>query len=279
MLERKKFPGVGWNQAYDFTHDDWNVARRQLKIILEQERGPSGGAEGVDFKQIYYLIGSIHYGGRLMDEMDEKLIQVLIQQHLTLDPTSANRIDLLDTSHILHCHRFTLHAQFLEYLEKLSVPHSNSLIGLNSNSNTVEGLNQTLAFFSHLSAKSDPAESSEAIFINRSAEDLIKQRIYELKHLVPEKFDLELVEAKFPVDYLNTLNNILVQEVMRYNSLFERMKTTIEDTQMCLEGLISLSDYFDRFTEEIMNNRVKNLSWRSTFLGGKNWRGGRMKNP
>jgi len=54
-------------------------------------------------------------------------------------------------------------------------------------------------------------------------------------------FNLEDVIKKYPTDYNESMNTVLVQEVVRYNGLLSVMKSSLYNLKKALKGLVVMS--------------------------------------
>jgi dynein heavy chain len=59
----------------------------------------------------------------------------------------------------------------------------------------------------------------DALNVNDKMDSVLSEICQELINCMPKKFDLSVAEAKYPVDYNNSLNQVLHQELIRYNNL------------------------------------------------------------
>lgn len=70
--ERKKFGPFGWNVPYEFSHADLVSSMNVIANHLQELRGKRSAS--INWDSLHYLIGIIQYGGRIIDERDQKLM-------------------------------------------------------------------------------------------------------------------------------------------------------------------------------------------------------------
>lgn len=46
---------------------------------------------------------------------------------------------------------------------------------------------------------------------------------------MPKQFDNEIVVVKYPLKYENSMNTVLLQEIIRYNNLIKVIVNTLKD--------------------------------------------------
>jgi len=74
VQERKKFGPLGWNRAYEFNASDLEISRRQLAIFLDDY-------DTVPYRVLTFLTAHINYGGRVTDDKDLRLINVILKNY------------------------------------------------------------------------------------------------------------------------------------------------------------------------------------------------------
>lgn len=65
---------------------------------------------------------------------------------------------------------------------------------------------------------------------------------------------------KFPIKYENSMNTVLVQELMRYNSLTHKINVSLNMLIKAIEGFVIMSEELDEVYNKIFNNQVSD-SW------------------
>jgi len=68
VQERRKFGKLGWNVAYDFNESDFRICFALLENYLTKQI--VNGDEDKPWNTLRYLVGEVHYGGRVTDYYD-----------------------------------------------------------------------------------------------------------------------------------------------------------------------------------------------------------------
>ena len=89
--------------------------------------------------------------------------------------------------------------------------------------------------------------------------------VEEIDKKLPEVFDIEEIFETFPTDYNESMNTVLVQEIIRYNVLLGAMKKTIKNLKMALCGKIVMSEDMEKMAASLYVNQVP-VMWSKVFL-------------
>lgn len=79
---------------------------------------------------------------------------------------------------------------------------------------------------------------------------------------VPQPISVSMVMEKHPVRYEESMNTVLIQEVIRYNKLLETVRQSLNDLLKALKGLVVMSQALETMANSIYNNAVPEL-WAS----------------
>lgn len=67
---------------------------------------------------------------------------------------------------------------------------------------------------------------------------------------------MEEIGKKYPTDYKESMNTVLVQELIRYNKLLAIMATSLVSVKKALKGLIVMSEELELMATSLHDNQV-----------------------
>lgn len=102
-----------------------------------------------------------------------------------------------------------------------------------------------------------------------------KAVVAELAERLPRDFDVEAAAAKYPVSYAQSMNQVLVQEMARYNRLLGNIRTSLVSLAKALDGLQVLSSELETVGRALAVGAVP-AAWRATSFPSLKPLGGYM---
>jgi dynein heavy chain, axonemal len=79
---------------------------------------------------------------------------------------------------------------------------------------------------------------------------------------VRESFKITEVEKKYPFKYEESMNSVLLQELARYNTLIEEIKSSLHSLILTLQGKQVMNTEIERMLNSIVNNSIPD-KWRA----------------
>ena len=76
-MERKKFKSLGFNKSYEFNQSDFLICHDLLIVMLDQY------SDQTALDAFRYLVGEVNYGGRVIDCMDQRLLNCYINDYFS----------------------------------------------------------------------------------------------------------------------------------------------------------------------------------------------------
>ncbi|XP_004676628.1 PREDICTED: dynein heavy chain 1, axonemal [Condylura cristata] len=246
-LERRKFGPLGFNIPYEFTDGDLRICISQLKMFLDEH-------EDIPYKVLKYTAGEINYGGRVTDDWDRRCVMNILEDFYC--PAVLFPEHSYSASGIYHQIQPTYDLNsYLSYIKSLPLNDMPEIFGLHDNANITFAQNETYALLGAI-IQLQPKSSSAG---GRGREEIVEEMAQNILLQMPESINLKLVMTKYPVLYEESMNTVLVQEVIRYNRLLQVISQTLRDLLKALKGLVVMSSQLELMAASLYNNTVPEL--------------------
>lgn len=121
IQDRRKFGPIGWNIAYEFTNEDLNVCKKQLKMLLDEYAV-------IPYKVLNYLGAEINYGGRVTDDKDVRLIKSILKKYITAEVFKPDY--KFSRSGLYYAPNLTELSDYIQYIEELPLSPSPEAFGM-----------------------------------------------------------------------------------------------------------------------------------------------------
>lgn len=78
----------------------------------------------------------------------------------------------------------------------------------------------------------------------------------ELLNILPVNFDIATVSEKFTINYYESMNTVLLQEILRYNNLLNIIRESLKDLIQALQGFKVMTSILDNVAESLTVNVI-----------------------
>ncbi|XP_030765059.1 dynein heavy chain 12, axonemal [Sitophilus oryzae] len=250
VQERRTFGPLGWNIPYGFNDSDFDISVQQLQMFINESENP--------FEALSYLIGECNYGGRVTDDWDRRLIVTILYDFL--NPNLVDQPDYVFST-VGTCYGLpekTEYSEYVSHIRALPPEHPPEIFGLHTNAGITRDLQDSRQLLNSVlkaygeSSGGGAGDSDKYIMILCS--DILSK--------LPKTFNMVLANQKFPVEYSESMNTVLVQEMERFNKLLNRIKSSLTTMQKALNGLVAMSPELEAFSMTLLLARIP-ASWSS----------------
>jgi dynein heavy chain len=208
----------------------------------------------VPYLVLSFLFGEINYGGRVTDFIDRRLLNTLLETFIcpgvleegyAFSPSGKyTSTDLEDLkAYIAHINAYDLNAH-------------PEVFGLHENADITCAMKDTLDLFDNLLSLQPATAVGSA---TKTRDEVIKEKVEQIRAKVPKVFNLEAISKKFPTRYEESMNTVLVQEIIRYNRLLKTIHTTLDDMLKALAGKVVMSAQLEEMGTSLFNNQIPKL--------------------
>lgn len=246
VQERKKFGPLGWNISYGFNESDFQISVQQLQMFLNQY-------EEIPYVAISYLTGECNYGGRVTDAWDRRAIVTILEDYVNERVVNDWTYKFSDVSNEFGVPRHSEHREIIKFIEE-NIPNMPppEVYGLHSNAGITRDLSasQLLLESMILTLGKVSGDSDE------DSEKNLLRSITEIAERLPINFDIEEAIKKYPVDYNESMNTVLVQEMERFNILLTEIRRTCSDLRKAILGIIPGSPELEDLSNSILFKKI-----------------------
>jgi len=249
IQERREFGALGWNIPYEFNESDLRISARQLKMFISE--CPSD--DELPYKALRYLTGQCNYGGRVTDDNDRVTITTILD--LFFQPHIHEPNYALSLSGDYRVPPSGPVAGYLEYIEGLPVQCSPEVFGMHDNADITKDMKETQDMLSAILL----TEGSGGGGASSGKDELLDTLCTDILTKLPPRFDIEMIQAKYPVSYNESMNTVLAQECIRYNKLADVIRDSLEKLKKAIVGLVVMSGDLDKVGSEMFVGKIPEM--------------------
>merc|ERR1711871_1640017 len=205
---------------------------RQLQIFLKQQ-------EIIPWEMLKYCVGQCNYGGRVTDDVDRRLLTVMMEDlfHVGIGEDEFK----FSESGTWYIPPDCEYQGYIDFIEGLPIEQQPEVFGLHVNADIAKDQTESFSMFATaLTATSGGASSASR------DDDLLQEVSRKMIDKLPENFKTKEMQEKFPVDYHECMNTVVVQEAFRFNRLLDVIRPTLVDIEKATRGLVVMSSQLER---------------------------------
>lgn len=267
LLERRKFGSLGFNIRYPFNKSDLHMCLKQLSMFLDD-------SEDVPFKVLVYTAGQINYGGRVTDDWDRRCQMTVLEGFYNVD--ALGDAHPYSPSGIYHqLPSGTDYAGHMDFIKGLPINDTPEIFGLHDNANITFANNETSDLLASLLATGGGggggsgggsggaggagAGGAGGASGGDSRDKVIEDLANDILSKLPKVMSLDDVISRHPVRYEESMNTVLIQEVIRFNKLLSAMHSSLRDLIKAIKGLVVMSEALELMANSLYVNQVPAL--------------------
>jgi dynein heavy chain len=252
IQERRKFGPLGWNIPYEFNESDLRISVRQLQMFLNDNADKE-----MPFKALMYITGQCNYGGRVTDPFDRTCLVAILKTYYC-----TNMLDddyKLSSSGLYVAPEDNGYESTLDFVKALPLNAGPEVFGMHTNADITKDQNETFLMMDSIMltqarASGGGGDGPEAAVDKAAASMLAK---------LPQVYDVELIQAKYPVLYEESMNTVLCQELIRFNKLIDTIRSSLTNVKKAIVGLVVMSAQLDLVFNSVYDGKIPAL-WKGS---------------
>ncbi|GIX99967.1 dynein heavy chain 7, axonemal [Caerostris darwini] len=263
IQERKQFGPIGWNIPYGFNESDLRISLQQLQMFVNEY-------QEVPFEAITYMTGECNYGGRVTDDWDRRCLLTLLadfcnssiieEEGYSLSPDGKYTVPETDSYEeilefigiILAQKESVLIPKFFFDFQNLPSSQHPGVFGMHENVDITRELQESRRLLDSILLTEGTGTSKDGGTTDQQLTDVATDILAKL----PPSFDMEEASIKYPVNYNESMNTVLVQEMERFNKLLHTIRYSLQQLQAVVKGLVVMSSDLEALAGSLLIGRL-----------------------
>ncbi len=246
VQERRKFGPLGFNIPYGFNESDLRISVRQLLMFINEY-------PDVPYDAISYMTGECNYGGRVTDDWDRRCLKTILADFYNPHIAQENKYKL-SPSGIYYVPSKGKYEDYVEFIKNLPSTQHPEVFGMHENVDISKDLQATKLLFDSIlltlgSTKTQSGDTDKKLM--EISNDILSK--------LPRDFDLEAALHKYPTKYEESMNTVLVQEMERYNKLTVVIRSSFQNLQKAIKGLVVMNQELESLSNSILIGKVPEM--------------------
>ena len=200
---------------YQFNESDLRISVQQLQMFVDlYDKDP--------FKALNYCTGECNYGGRVTDDKDRRCLMTILKRFYCPELGEGYKFSPLPDFRVPEA---TRHSDYCKYIETLPLAGP-AVFGLHENATITKDQTETTTLFNAILLTEASSGGGSG---GTSKEDVMDSVARGTLTKIPENFDMEVAELKYPVKWAESMNTVLCQELQRFNKLTNVIRQSCVD--------------------------------------------------
>ena len=144
-------------------------------------------------------------------------------------------------------------SDYITFIEdKLPINDLTEVFGMHDNAEITSAINTTNILLG-TALTLQPRVSGAA---GKSQDQVLDEACKNILEKLPKQFDIEYAQKRHPITYEESMNTVLLQELLRFNRLLEIVRSSLSNIGKAIKGEVVMSVELEGIGNSIFDNRT-----------------------
>lgn len=205
------------------------------------------------FSAMTYLTGECNYGGRVTDDWDRRTLMNILTTFYCPSIIEDDKYQF-SPSGIYYAPPKGKYDTYLEFIKQLPLNQKPEIFGIHENGDIARQLAETRQMFD--SVITAQGQSSGGGTGQKTSDELLIEVTSDILARVPSVFKIDEAAQKYPVNYNESMNTVLIQEMIRFNRLIQIVLVSLVNVQKAIKGLVVMSTELEEVCKSLLIGKV-----------------------
>jgi dynein heavy chain len=142
------------------------------------------------------------------------------------------------------------------HIKKMPANPSPEVFGLHENANITKSNQETQQLLAGALLTQSEKGAGD---VGAEAGGKVIDVAHDILSKLPKEFDMDFVMEKYPVDYMNSMNTVLRQELIRFNPLVRVVRSSLINVQKAIKGQVVMTPDLDEVFKSMLIGKVPSV--------------------
>jgi len=146
--------------------------------------------------------------------------------------------------------------QRTDYIEfiKTNIPlvDQTEIFGLHDNAEITSAINNTNSLMTTVLSLQPRATGGTG----KSQDEVLAETAMGILEKLPQRFNVYEANKKHPIKYEDSMNTVLQQEILRFNAMLDRIRSSLVDIQKAIKGEVVMSAELEAVGNALFDNKI-----------------------